>query len=617
MKKIIFIFSILFSSVSIYAQSLKMIDLDKTKFPLISAKFYNYDFAYNKLTNTNLNDYTITENGIQRKILRISCDQQDVINPISSVLVFDVSSSMIEGFGVTKLEITKNAGKLWVNKLPENNFECAITTFSQQSNLLTDFTNDKQLLINKIDYGFYTGGGTYYNPAFLDYYNGAINIAKNGKFRRIIIFLTDGGPSDNPNYNQILSLANNYNISIYSLVIGLNVPNGLKRICDNTGGKCFDNIENQEELNNAYMQILNSTVINSSPCEIEWESDLTCDDVDNVFYTMNYIPTNQKFTSMYKVDSSQKVGLQIEPNNIDFTGESIGNQFQKKIKITSHNKDVLIKDIIPSNNDIKISSQSIYLKKGISQTITIYYTPKNNLYNKFYIKFNLNDCSYTVNLFGKANYNDIIIEDDSAYAGETKNLVIKTILKSPKPRNYKFKMAYNKTLLTVLDPKANLTFNDQNEICEYEGEWNGIDTILLRLPYIAGLGNAESTDISMLEFKWMDNNKSVETRKGHFYLLGICYEGGVRLVEPNITDIKISQQLNNSSLLLSYRTLFDNSTITLYDLMGKEIRKDNLLKSKNTTIYNLNIDGISSGTYLLVFKSGYHTLAKKIIIIHY
>jgi len=53
---------------------------------------------------------------------------------------------------------------------------------------------------------------------------GSIMVAKTGKHKRVIVFLTDGMPQSEPNTAKIISEARDNNITIYCVTIGFPVP---------------------------------------------------------------------------------------------------------------------------------------------------------------------------------------------------------------------------------------------------------------------------------------------------------------------------------------------------------------------------------------------------------
>ena len=107
--------------------------------------------------------------------------------PFASVLVIDVSSSM----SGLPFQQAQEAARVFINSLRENDL-VAIITFSNQAQLVQDYTIDKALLLATIDNLAFGGQTALYDAALT-----ALDVAANAPVnRRAIIFLSDGAESD-------------------------------------------------------------------------------------------------------------------------------------------------------------------------------------------------------------------------------------------------------------------------------------------------------------------------------------------------------------------------------------------------------------------------------------
>jgi len=250
MKKVLIMIISLNSYIAI-CQSLSVFNVDTSSFPTIKAKFFAYDSSGNQMTNLSPSDFQVTENGQPRTVTLVSCPSPTPPVALSSVLVMDVSGSMCSG----GLDIAKAAANAWINMLQLGSSECAITSFSDDNYLNQDFSTDKNKLINGIN-SLTCMNGTNYDAALLDPSAGGILIAKTGKHKRIIVFLTDGGPNFDPNTTKIISQANANNIAIYCVTIGMTAPQCIMDISSQTGGLYFENISTKAEAEECYLRIL-------------------------------------------------------------------------------------------------------------------------------------------------------------------------------------------------------------------------------------------------------------------------------------------------------------------------------------------------------------------------
>lgn len=269
MRRILFILAGIFYSLCSYGQNLSVFDADTTDYPVIKAKFFLRDQDGKQVVNLTPADFRVTEKGVNKTVLSVSCPNQEYSDSISSVLTIDISSSMLSGG--PRISLAKTAALEWVNSLPAIYSECGLTSFNHLSYLNMDITRKLQDLKNAIN-ALTPSGGTNYNDAFLDPLTGSISVAKKGLNRRVIVFLTDGVPSIPTKTDEIIALANANEISIYCVSLGMPMPASLKQISSQTGGKYFENLTNLQQILNAYSNILMMS-LGYFPCEITWLSD--------------------------------------------------------------------------------------------------------------------------------------------------------------------------------------------------------------------------------------------------------------------------------------------------------------------------------------------------------
>ncbi len=598
---------------TVLSQDIELMNIVKTNFPILKGDFYILDENSNIIRNTNLNDYNIKENGIDRKILNIYCKNEPNKFALSSTLVFDLSLSMKAGLNESRLEIAKKAGKYWLSLQNGFSFETALISFSTDCKLLSNYSSDISFLSQKID-EMQIEEFTHYIPAFFDEQNGALNISKSGKHRKIIIFLTDGFPTDKPDFQEIIKQANKNNISIYPILIAMNASDDMIQVSKETFGKYYENIYDEQQLKDAYADILNyEKYKDTTYCQIEWESNYFCDDLDSSLCTFEYLPFNAISNFSYKLDESSKYFIEFDKNTISLPNlKNNISTLDTYFTITANNRDLDIKKIYSDVPGITFSPVEFVLPKGTSQKIQIKYNPQNinPINSKIFIIYN--DCIKSIDLNIDTLRSIVIVEDDSAYIGQRKDLKIKIINSKNIPQNYKLKISYNKTLLTITDPLANLSFNDTNEICEYSGYWNGIDSILVELKYIAGHGNAISTEIEILDFQWAELQHNVVTINGYFYILGL---GKDKLIEPNILEMNMSQLIDKSNINISYKSMNGDATFKIYDIIGREINKIVLPKANHFSKFILPFKDLSIGVYFIILQSGEFMISKKIILL--
>ena len=378
---------LIFSIVNVMSQSFTVIDVDNTNFPSIKSNFLATDANGNQITNFSLSDFEVKENGEQRNILKISCRPPKPIQPLSSVLVIDLSPSMLEG----GLDIAKAAAKAWIEMLPVEQSDCAITTFNTTNRLIQDFTNNRAILLNSLN-NVASSPGTNYNAAFIDSLAGGILVAKNGNKKRVIVFLSDGEPNSQPNTQQIINQALLNNVTIYCLTIGINAPQCLIDISNQTGGKYFDNLRSAEQATACYRNILMEAQ-GAEPCTIEWESKSGCKQ-ELVEVDINQNVINLTSSIQYKTALSSVSSLKFYPLSLLFKNIPVGETKDTIIQITAVNTDMNISTINLTNSLFTISPTNFILKKGEKLDFKISYTPIDSNYQFTKIEFIGTPCNY-------------------------------------------------------------------------------------------------------------------------------------------------------------------------------------------------------------------------------
>lgn len=383
MKKLIFLMLMAAFSIT-HSQSLSVWNLNSESFPVVSASFYALDNAGKQIADLNIPDMQVRENDIERKILSITCPQS-VSRDISSVLVIDVSSSMEGG----RLSIAQAAANQWINMLNLGPSECALTSFSDKSYLNQDLTTQYDKLQRAIQ-SLSCISATNYNDAFLNSYSGAIPIVKKGGKKRIIVFLSDGVPNDDPQTDLIISEAQRYDITVYCMAIEMPAPDCMKRIAKETGGKYIENVMTPEQAKEYYADFL-MDARGIKPCEITWESQIACS--ASGFNVSVKVLRNGSFTNIsYTPPRSSNADLDIIPYSIVFKNIKIGEKVDTIIKVTAINSDFNVNQIECSNPLFSISPDNFNLPQGKSINLTVSYTAIDSSYQKAEFTFKNSLC---------------------------------------------------------------------------------------------------------------------------------------------------------------------------------------------------------------------------------
>ncbi|HSY62061.1 MAG TPA: VWA domain-containing protein, partial [Cytophaga sp.] len=262
------VFLCLSGSNAVFSQQLTLFNIDTTKYPRVKADFFAIDNLEKQIISLTAEDVFVSENSKAQEVIQVTNPAATKIKQISLVLTMDISGSMLG----PNIELAKSAAKAIVNKLPLDISECAITSFDDASFVNTDFTRDKNRLVQTIN-ALTPAGGTNYNKGLNKTNAGGLDILKNGLHEKVLIFLTDGyGEVDSP---AIIQKAKAMGAKVYVITLGMRAPEELKRITAATNGNFYENIVSEEEIKAVYLSILYRSQ-GLIPSTVEWISTPGC-----------------------------------------------------------------------------------------------------------------------------------------------------------------------------------------------------------------------------------------------------------------------------------------------------------------------------------------------------
>jgi len=375
----------------VYSQSAKLLSALPYKFDTIFSEFKITDANKVDPRDTDPTHYTIVDNGINRKILGITCPQN--VSAFSMILQMDRSMSMQQQ---NLLKPAKDAAIAMVKKLPKNRSECAVLAFSfgnPSTELIHDFSTNTQSLIDSIN-RIKPFGSTDYNAAFLkDLWNnpGAIVVAERAKYKPVIVFLTDGGhdiqTSGVIKTSDIIAAAQKINAIVYCItLLGTTFDqasvDALQAISQATGGKYYNEITAQD-IDNIYAEILlmADAANYPPPCVIAWEGDCSSGDAVLTYTPWSLSSSNYQFV----IPDSVKPALTILPSTLYYVNvdpASAQNYKELSVSVTSTKN---VSDITSLTADPRWTIVSpvppISFNKGETKTVVIRYTASDSVCN--------------------------------------------------------------------------------------------------------------------------------------------------------------------------------------------------------------------------------------------
>lgn len=368
------------------AQYLSVTGIDTSLYPEMSAKFYMTRADGKKETNISIADMLLTENDRECRIIDIEMPADTARELISAVLTIDVSGSM----SGPPLNMARQAAYAWINALPDNGSECALTTFTQKNLILQDFTPDKDLLKQKIA-GLTASGGTSFNAACIDSLSGGLLAAQRGENRKVMVLITDGSASGNE--QAIIDKALAIDCRIYAVSLGQNCPKILRNISTATGGKWFDGVVDEAGARRLFTDIL-SDVGALLPATVRWEAQ-DCDKDRTVVLSDTTKVLSD--TSFYSASDELLPKIDVEPEILVFEKQVPPTVLSGMVTISGKNREILIDSIISSSPNFSVSdfggSPTPFIQApGEQRELTVSGIPSDTLPEYVYFTIYSNAC---------------------------------------------------------------------------------------------------------------------------------------------------------------------------------------------------------------------------------
>ena len=292
-----------------------------------------------QMTTFTEDDIKIWEDGEEVTEVSVKCPEKDTAEIlVSSVLALDVSGSMKAG--APNLLLAKEAAKAWIQALSEGS-ECALTTFDHESNVLLDYTNDKQRLVSALD-NLIPNGGTDFNNAFSNLESGALPLASEGKHRRVLVFLTDGNGMVAA--NRVANFAKQNKITVYCVSLGEPMPTSLKRITESTGGLWFHNVTSVQQAKMAYRRIY-ADATGAGGCIVRWRPTASCSPIQNVVVRV----ADGEWSTALPLPRNQRKGILASPTTVSFEREEMGRKY---VSLTAKGAPTTINSVAVDRTDI-------------------------------------------------------------------------------------------------------------------------------------------------------------------------------------------------------------------------------------------------------------------------
>jgi outer membrane protein OmpA-like peptidoglycan-associated protein len=413
-KNILFPILFFLSQITL-GQEFQIRNIDASQFPLIEANIVALNKNYKQDEFKNL-IVKLKEEGKPVNIEEIIAPKSTEI-PLSILLLVDKSGSM-QG---NRMQLLKMVSKRFVEKLPLHLSEVALASFNDQ--LLVDcfFTHDIDRIkrsIDKLD----PSGGTSFQNAFLPFGTGAFDILKSGKFKKVIVFITDGSSQIDP--KALVAHAMKDTVNINTITIDLPITSELRYVTKYTRGKQYSDLYREEDVENALDTIYNEYQ-QSVFGRVKWFSEYSCKGHKDGVLQIG------KNACHYSFDvPNEWIGkIELSSSSIAFEGGKLKQEVSKSVLIRGKNVPLVLEKVNLSNGglfSVQALNFPIHYPMNQWMRMDIAYLPKDTLYhegNYSFVSKNCPEVQLTANSGGTEKINIKTPNESSVLAaGEAMNI---------------------------------------------------------------------------------------------------------------------------------------------------------------------------------------------------
>lgn len=283
------------------------------------------------------------------------------------------------------------------------------------------------------------------------------------------------------------------------------------------------------------------------------------------------------------------------------------------------NKDILITDTRISGPDLeqftlKTSPTNYIIKAGDEKEFNLNYTARYGGRTSSILEMHYDGVGSPLRsmLFAEGVGGVVYPSMQDAYVGEVVDL--KIFLDKIKPEgiskiatNFISTVSYNSTLLAPLDKSIPVTTRGDKSYIGYSGALGGVNQIAA-IPMKVGLGTAVKSGLVITEFQLYDDNGDsvdyeIEPGVGEFNVLGICEEGGLRLINPNGQAVELivtTDGLNNNARINLTLIESGQTDLILFDQIGNKV--ENIysgIPNAGQQELNLDLSKYTNGRYYI------------------
>jgi len=216
-------------------------------------------------------------------------------------------------------------------------------------------------------------------------------------------------------------------------------------------------------------------------------------------------------------------------------------------------------------------------------------------------------------LFGNGIGGLVYVPNDSGYVGDRKSIPlmlgnVKTEAIASIAPKFKAMLRIQNNLLAPIS-KANTFIQNDSMYFTVQGAV-GITSELAQIPIVVGLGNVDFSWIDIAEFTFLDASDNpvyydFEKQHGSFKILGICQEGGARLIHSStpLPLLMVSPNPSDGKATIELNLIEDGvSSLKIYNSNGFLMESYGFTTSGSRTI-EVDTKNYSNGLYFITIET--------------
>jgi hypothetical protein len=190
-------------------------------------------------------------------------------------------------------------------------------------------------------------------------------------------------------------------------------------------------------------------------------------------------------------------------------------------------------------------------------------------------------------------------------------------------RTFRAQMRFNRSLLLPTGSEVTSTLDNDYRTVTLSGTVDpveGQDTLRLgAIEFIAMLGNAVETPLELVSLEWEEGRVALDTTNGKFRLVGLCQNGGTRLVNTsgNMSLKPMRPNPTGGLTVIEYEVIETGPTrLYLTDMSGSRIMLVDTWLEAGHYMASFDASAIASGTYVCVLQTETLRLTQPLVVEH-